>query len=172
MNSDQPVRLYALEGFAPRTFVVNETKGPTEAISNSESQFSRVRSERKLKLQVGDPVKGASVKVSRYSSCRVELEVESSQAGLLVLMDNHYPGWVARVDAETRPIQEIYPASRAVAILAGKHRVDFRYEPPAFRRGLLISTSALFLVLMLGIRIVAQSKQAKLLVDEGQIKTS
>jgi len=80
---------------------------------------------------------------------------------------------VASVDAETRPIQEIYPASRAVAVLAGKHRVDFRYEPPAFRRGLLISTAALFLVLtMLGIHIVAQSKQAKLLVDEGQIKTA
>ena len=173
VNSDQPVRLYALEGFAPRTLVVNETQGPAEAISNSESQFSRARSESKLKLRVGDPVKGAFVKVSRYSSCCVELEVESPQAGLLVLMDNHYPGWVARVDAETRPIQEIYPASRAVAVLAGKHRVDFRYEPPAFRRGLLISTAALFLVLtMLGIHIVAQSKQAKLLVDEGQIKTA
>jgi uncharacterized membrane protein YfhO len=88
-------------------------------------------------------------------------------------MDSHYPGWVARVDAEILPIQEIYPASRAVAVPAGKHKVDFRYEPRAFRRGLLISAVTLFLVLtMLGLGIVAQSKQAKLLVNEGQINTA
>jgi uncharacterized membrane protein YfhO len=103
----------------------------------------------------------------------VDLEVESSQAGLLVLTDNHYPGWVAQVDAVTRPIQEIYPALRAVAVPAGKHKVDFRYEPRVFRRGLLISVAALFLVLtMLGIGIIAQSKQAKRLVNEGQINTA
>jgi hypothetical protein len=169
VNSDQPVRLYTLEGFVPRAFVVSKTQGRTEAMS----QFSRTGGDSSLKLQVGDPFKGASVKVSRYSSCHVDLEVESSQAGLLVLMDNHYPGWVARADGETRPIQEIYPASRAVAVPAGKHKVGFRYEPLAFRRGLLISATALFLVLtMLGIGIVAQSKQAKLLTNEGQIKTA
>jgi hypothetical protein len=173
VNSDQPMRLYTLEGFFPRAFVVSETQEQAEATSHSESQFSRTGGESRLKLQVGDPFKGASAKVSRYSSSQVDLEVESSRAGLLVLMDSHYPGWVARVDAEILPIQEIYPASRAVAVPAGKHKVDFRYEPRAFRRGLLISAVTLFLVLtMLGLGIVAQSKQAKLLVNEGQINTA
>ena len=75
-----------------------------------------------------------------------------------MLMDNNYPGWVARVDAETRPIQEIYPACRAVAVPAGKHRVAFSYEPPGFRRGLIISAAALFLVLtILGMCMFTQS---------------
>ena len=173
VNSDQPVRLYALQGFAPRALVVSTPQGLTDGSSYSGARFSKGGGESRLRLQVGEPLTKASAKVSWYSGSNVDIEVENSQEGLLVLMDNNYPGWVARVDAETRPIQEIYPASRAVAVPAGKHRVDFRYEPPAFRRGLQISTAALFLVLtVLGIGIIAQSKAAKLLVNEGQIKTA
>jgi hypothetical protein len=94
----------------------------------------------RLTFHVGEPLKGASAKISRYSSGNVDLEVESPQAGLLVLMDNNYPGWVARVNAETRPIRAIYPACRAVAVPAGRHRVTFSYEPTGFRR---VSSSAL-----------------------------
>jgi hypothetical protein len=74
------------------------------------------------------------------------LEVQSLQGGLLVLMDNNYPGWVVRVDAEPRPIQVIHPASRAVTIPPGKHQVRFSYEAPSFRRALVASTAALLLV--------------------------
>jgi uncharacterized membrane protein YfhO len=61
-------------------------------------------------------------------------------------MDNNYPGWVARVDAESRPIEAIYPASRAVAVPAGKHQVVLSYEPSSFSRGLITSGVTLFLV--------------------------
>jgi len=122
----------------------------------------------RLSLQLAKPVNGASAKVTRYSNGKVDLEVASSQAGLLVLMDNNYPGWVARVDAETRPIQAMHPASRAVAIPAGKHQVTFSYEPPGFRRGLVISAAALLLVLtLLGMCVIAQIKQAKLGTGSG-----
>jgi len=167
VNSDQPMRLYALEGFLPRVFVVSTPQERTEASPHSAAQFSRAGGQSRLKLQVGEPLKGASAKVSGYSSGRVDVEVESLQAGLLVLIDNNYPGWVARVDAETRPMLDIYPACRTVAVPAGKHRVGFSYEPPGFRRGLLISTTALFLVLtILGRRIFTRSIQAKL-VSQG-----
>ena len=162
VNSDQPMRLYALEGFVPRAFVVSTPQGRAEASFPSEAQFSNAVGQSRLKIHVGDPLKGASAKVSRYSSGNVDVDVESSQAGLLVLMDNNYPGWIARVDTEPRPIQEIYPACRAVAVPAGRHRVAFSYEPPGFRRGLVISTVAVLLVLtILGMRIFTQSIQSK-----------
>jgi uncharacterized membrane protein YfhO len=91
----------------------------------------------------------------------VDLEVESPQAGLLVLMDNNYPGWMARVEAEQRPIQAICPACRAVAIPAGKHKVAFSYEPLGFRWGLRISVIALLLVsTTLGSCLIARLMQA------------
>jgi hypothetical protein len=162
VNSDQPMRLYAVEGFVPRAFVVSTPQGRAEASFPSEAQFSNVVGQSRLKIHVGDPLKGASAKVSRYSSGNVDVDVESSQAGLLVLMDNNYPGWIARVDTEPRPIQEIYPACRAVAVPPGRHRVAFSYEPPGFRRGLVISTVAVLLVLtILGMRIFTQSIQSK-----------
>ena len=168
VNSDQPLRLYALEGFARRAFVVSTLLGLAEAGPHPEASFSKEGGRSRLTFHVGEPLKGASAKVSRYSSGNVDLEVESPQAGLLVLMDNNYPGWVARVNAETRPIQAIYPACRAVAVPAGRHRVTFSYEPPGFRRGLIISAAALLLVLtLLGMCVIAQTKQAKLGTGSG-----
>jgi len=163
VNSDQPLRLYALEGFARRAFVVSKLPGQAEAGSPPEAPFSKEGGRSQLTFQVGEPLKGASAKVSRYSSGNVDLEVESPETALLVLIDNNFPGWVARVNAETRPIQAVYPACRAVAVPAGRHRVTFSYEPPGFRRGLIISAAALLLVLTaLGICVIAQTRQAKL----------
>jgi hypothetical protein len=168
VNSDQPLRLYALDGFAGRAFVVSTPPALANAnLADSESQFPRANGQTRSDLEFDRPLNGSSAKVTRYSTGKVDLEVESQHAGLLVLMDNNYPGWVARVDGETRPIQEIYPSCRAVAVPTGRHRVAFSYEPRGFRRGLLISTAALFLVLtVLGMRIFIPPMQANLVSQE------
>jgi hypothetical protein len=116
VNGDQPMR-----GCMHWTgLFVSTPQGRAEPSSRSEAQFSNAVGQGRLKLQVGEPLK-ASAKVSRYSSGNVDVEVESSKGGLMV-MDNNYPGWAAQVNGETRPIRDIYPACRAVAVPPGKHR--------------------------------------------------
>ncbi len=51
VNSDQPMRLYALEGFVPRAFVVSTPQGRAEASSPSEAQFSNAVGQSRLKIQ-------------------------------------------------------------------------------------------------------------------------
>jgi hypothetical protein len=50
-------------------------------------------------------------------------------AGLLVVGDPYYKGWRAWVDGRRTPIQEFEGGTRAVRVAAGRHRVEFRYEP-------------------------------------------
>lgn len=63
--------------------------------------------------------------------------------GYLVFNDSFAPGWHAWVDGHPAPILRAYGLFMAVAVQAGRHQVDFRYEPATFRLGLFISLLAL-----------------------------
>jgi hypothetical protein len=76
---------------------------------------------------------------------RVELEVASAGAGILVLNEAYYPGWVAEVDGRPTRVFRADHALRAVTVPAGAHRVAFRFRPAgivpilvAFAAGLLL----------------------------------
>jgi hypothetical protein len=75
--------------------------------------------------------------------------VESNHPVVLVEFERFSLGWKAVVNGENKV--EVFPAQsifRAVFLPAGKHDVEFRYEPDSFRYGLLLSVSGLLLLLI------------------------
>lgn len=77
-----------------------------------------------------------------YGTTRIVAEVETDRDGYVVLSDPYYPGWRAYVNGERRPLLRGNLIFRAVAVPAGRHRVEFRFEPfsaegigALFRRG-------------------------------------
>ncbi len=75
-----------------------------------------------------DRAKGEARIVS-YQRNSVTLDVESSENGILVLHDIHYPGWEAWVDGERRPVLRANLLFRGVEIGPGRHRVEFHFRP-------------------------------------------
>jgi hypothetical protein len=71
-------------------------------------------------------------RIVSYQRNSVTLEVESSQNGILVLHDIHYPGWEASVNGERRPILRANLLFRGVEVPAGRHRVEFHFRPMSF----------------------------------------
>jgi hypothetical protein len=71
----------------------------------------------------------SEARIVSYGRNSVVIEVESSQAGVLVLHDIHYPGWEATVDGERRPILRANLLFRGVEVPAGRHRVEFHFRP-------------------------------------------
>ncbi|MBM6580381.1 YfhO family protein [Microvirga sp. BT689] len=71
-------------------------------------------------------------RIVSYQRNSVTLEVESSENGILVLHDIHYPGWEAWVDGERRPILRANLLFRGVEIGPGRHRVEFHFRPMSF----------------------------------------
>ncbi len=93
---------------------------------------------------------------------RVRLKVETPINATLVLADQDYPGWVARVDGQSTPIKHLKEAQifRAVAVPPGTHEVTFRYEPQSFRVGLYFALFACGLMAMvLGFSGTKQSRE-------------
>ena len=123
-------------GFAPKTSVVIEG-GP--AVSGS-----------------GAPFVPASIRLSEAE--RIEVEIETDEAGYLVLTDTWFPGWLATVNGEAATIHRANHLFRAVSVEAGKSKVVFEYEPLAFRVGVWISglTAAFLAMVALQPRIGTQ----------------
>jgi hypothetical protein len=90
---------------------------------------------------------------------RVQAAVDFPQDGYLVLADANYPGWSAFLDGGRVPLLQADYAIRAVRVPAGKHTVEFRYQPLSFWGGLILSAAAL--VALLAVFWIGQFRKSK-----------
>ncbi len=105
-------------------------------------------------LEQPDPTRGevGSARISYYGNHRVTVETEADGRRLLVLRDVYYPGWVATIDGAPTPIRLANAAFRAVSVPAGRHRVDFVYQPASFRYGVVGSAVGVAVVMAMVLR--------------------
>jgi hypothetical protein len=80
----------------------------------------------------------------------------SERPALLVVADNHYPGWTATVDGQPAPVRRANHTFRAVEVGAGAHEVRFRFRPTALFRGLWISLASSALLLAYGVGLATR----------------
>ena len=112
-----------------------------------------------LSLQTGSLQDGefedSEAHITRYEPNRVEVEVDAPGDAILLLNDLYYPGWVARVDGEIAPIARANTIMRAVAVPAGNHVVEFRYESAVIRDGGRVSllSFGLLMVILSGLLV-------------------
>jgi hypothetical protein len=78
---------------------------------------------------------------------RVEMDVQPTRPGVLVLSDADAPGWVAEVDGQAAPIYTVDAAFRGIALPAGARHVVFRYGPGFTYVGLLIAALGLLVAI-------------------------
>jgi len=70
-----------------------------------------------------------TVSLLERQSSRVLLEANLKCRGMVIVADTFFPGWVATVDGQNRPIYEAYGFLRGVVVEAGQHRIEIRYRP-------------------------------------------
>jgi len=81
----------------------------------------------------------SNVKITHYSSGRIEIDVNSSTDGFLVLTDTFYPGWKASIDNKPVKVFRADFFARAVFVRAGDHKVVFSFKPNSLRTGFYIT---------------------------------
>jgi hypothetical protein len=90
--------------------------------------------------------------VTGYEPNRVNLQTHSSGNSILVLSENHYPGWRVYIDGQSADVLRVNYALRGVVIPAGDHRVSFVYRPWSVMGGLLLSLLTASALIILGRR--------------------
>jgi hypothetical protein len=87
----------------------------------------------------GNGLERGKTEVTRLEPNRLDVKTESATPALLVLSENHYPGWRAYVDGQSVEVRRVNYNQRGVAVAAGSHVVSFRYRPKSVIIGLVVS---------------------------------
>ena len=77
-------------------------------------------------LETGPPGRAS---LTRSDPTAVEVEVAAARRSLLVLSDQHYPGWRATLDGAPVDLVRVDLALRGVVVPAGRHTVRFLFVP-------------------------------------------
>ena len=78
---------------------------------------------------------GDRVQIMAYTARQVDIEVETSSPGVLVLGDTCFPGWKAEINGREAPVFRANYLLRGIAVDSGRHRVRFFYHPLSFHIG-------------------------------------
>jgi hypothetical protein len=99
------------------------------------------------------PLRSSSAaRIVRYRPHRVEVGVEMTDPGVLILSDAYYPGWKVTVDGQPAQLLRANYALRGVYLQTGNHQVVFRFAPRSLQLALLSTGISLVigLVLLIG----------------------
>lgn len=69
------------------------------------------------------------VRIERYTNTQVIVETRSDNAGWVVLHDIWHPWWRATIDGKPARLLQANLIFRAVEVSAGRHTVEFSFEP-------------------------------------------
>jgi hypothetical protein len=151
LSYDGPdARLYRVDGALPRAFVVPAQQvvdGDAAAFAAVTSPGFDPRAAAVTEERIAGLPEAASGggpgRIVRYEPERVVVRADSAGPGLLVLSDNYYPGWKAKVDGKPVDVERVDYLLRGVPVGDGTHTVEFTYEPLSWRIGWIISLLAL-----------------------------
>jgi hypothetical protein len=92
-----------------------------------------------------------TVEMLAYRPCSIRLRTTAPEPGFLVLLDVFYPGWNVYVDGAPADLRRTNAVFRGVAVPAGTHEIEFRFQPDPFRNGLIAALATLLLLAVGGL---------------------
>lgn len=160
--TDERSYVYENQSPLPRAFVVSNAiwvDTPEAALDYFETANLDPRQTVVLEAATQPPLPGrstpAGTAVIRLDTPRqIEIQVDTTTDGYLVLLDTFYPGWVATVDAQPAPVYRANYIGRAVFVPAGQHVIRFEYRPLSFTIGVAIA--ALITAILTGLALYAK----------------
>jgi len=144
---------YGPAWFVDQVQLVNSPNEELKEISKVDSKKIAVIDQSKFKVQSIVPDSTATIALVDHKPSYLKYESQSSQAGLAVFSEIYYPkGWYATIDGKDASTLRADYVLRALEIPAGKHVIEFRFEPKPYVIGnkVTMASSWILLVLVLG----------------------
>ena len=110
-----------------------------------------------------EPLPGESARVTRWRPDSLEIEANLRQPGTLLVAEQYWPGWQARLVTESgsRPlaVRRLASVLRAADLPAGRSRVILEYRPRSLKIGAVITAAALLFLFAAWVCRAAQRRR-------------
>ena len=94
------------------------------------------------------------LRLTAYVANALTFEAETSAPRLAVFSDIYYPGWRCTIDGEETDILRADYVLRAVVIPAGKHQVEFRFDPQSLHTTEAVANTSLVALILLFLALI------------------
>ncbi len=104
---------------------------------------------------------GETVRVTRYTPNAVDITVNATQPGWVVLTDAWYPGWEASVNGKAVAVEPGDYAFRAVKVDKGPNTILMQFRPASWQLGRVISLVSLAgaLITLIGLLVLPRRRR-------------
>ncbi|MFT2009160.1 YfhO family protein [Pontibacter sp. 13R65] len=154
-NEQQPVqRLPGALGnawFVEKVEKVNNPDEEIEALNGLDASMTAIVDVSKFEVpQTEFNSEGSTIKLTEYEPNYLKYEANAAEAGFAVFSEIYYAdGWKAFIDGN--PVEHVRAnyILRAMPVSAGKHTIEFRFEPRSYEVGNAVSLISSFLLLII-----------------------
>jgi len=148
---------------------VKWVKGPAEEMRGLDNLTPKDTAviDDKFRNDVGSIVAAdstATIKQVFFDNDTIRYESNSAGANLAVFSEIYYKDWKAYIDGKPAPIVKADYVLRALTIPAGKHSIEFRFEPKMFKLGWTLTTISSWILNILLLAFIAW--RIKLYLDQ------
>ncbi len=101
-----------------------------------------------------------SVSIERVGADTAAATVEAAAPGHVLFSRTFFPAWRATVDGQRAPVTVANARDLAVAVPAGRHRVELAYDRGPFRRGVALQATAFLAALAVAVTTSLRARRA------------
>jgi len=131
---------------------VEKASSPTDELKKTcglNTRMEAVIDESKFKIPAVSADSSATITIAEHKPNYLKYESQSAADGLAVFSEIYYPkGWKASIDGKPAEILRADYVLRALALPAGKHTIEFRFQPDAYFVGNKVTLAASWILLL------------------------
>jgi hypothetical protein len=151
-SGDRLIRNPAANGpawFVRGVFPANNATEELERLRSIDNKAIAVIDQTKFKIQNFTYDSTSAITLLEHKPNYLKYESQSTGNGLAVFSEIYYPeGWKAFIDGNETPIVRADYVLRALEIPAGKHTIEFKFEPAAYFTGNKITTASAWITVL------------------------
>ena len=97
------------------------------------------------------------IKQTQFDNDAITYESNTKGSRVAVFSEVYYKDWYAYIDNKPVDFFKTNYVLRGMQIPAGKHKIDFKFEPPVYYTGRKISTAASWFIILLLLALISKS---------------
>jgi len=97
------------------------------------------------------------IKQTQFDNDVITYESNTKGSRVAVFSEVYYKDWYAYIDNKPVDFFKTNYVLRGMYIPAGKHKIDFKFEPPVYYTGRKISTAASWFIILLLLALLSKS---------------